>query len=128
MSKIKLTSTIVFVSIIIVIGIIGWALFFLTNITGKIALQWGNPVDPNPAAEIPEFQPFPDAGLSPGEGPGIGECEEAKLIRKFACSIYEEKYPKGCGFFSGRCKGIREVCELAQEEVEEKCSVSSDGE
>ena len=115
---------IIFVSIIIVIGIVGWVLFFLTNITGKVLLQWEHPVNPNPG-EIPEFSPFPDEPrLTPGEVK-ITECEETKLIRKFVCSVYEVKYPEGCGFWSGRCKGMREICELAQEKLEEKCSVSS---
>jgi len=90
--------------IIIVIGMVGWVLFFFTDITGKSVLQWDPPV--NSPAEIPEFSPFPDEPrLSPGEGPEVSGCDKAKISREFVCSIYEQKYPKGCGFFSGRCRG-----------------------
>ena len=72
---------------------------------------------------IPRLEPFPDEpGLSPPEE--ISECEGAKLIRGFICSVYEERYPNGCNFWSGRCRGIRDICELAQEGVEENCSLS----
>jgi len=125
--KRKLRFTALFISLLIVVGLMGWALVFYSSITGKAALQWEYPVlgtkfqestiaPPKIIPSVPEFSP-PEP---------ISECDEAKLIRKFVCDVYGEKYPDGCGFWSGRCKGVRELCELSQEEVEVKCEIFSD--
>ena len=123
MSKIKPKFMIVLVSIIIVISILGWVLFFFVSITGKIVFERIPPVDSDYSSAFVIIPPD-EPGLSPEEV-AISGCEGAKLIRKFVCSIYEEKYPQRCSFFSGKCKGMLGMCVLAQENVEEKCSVSS---
>ncbi len=109
---------------LIVVALIGWALFFYSSITGRASFQWQPPVDTSPDDNI-FLEPFPDErpGLSPGGEDQL--CEDAKVIRKFLCTqIYEGRYENSCGIFDFTCRGIRDLCLEAQTMVEEECGFS----
>jgi len=127
MSKKKGTRVIIFISLLIVVGLVGWALFLFDNITGEVILKWQHPVEsiigPNKDSEAPQqIQPSPLPEFTP-PAEEISECGIAKSVRKFVCDFYELNYPKGCNFWSGRCKAMREMCELAWREIDDKCGL-----
>ena len=114
---------IIFVSIIIVIGIVGWVLFLFVNITGKSVLQWEPPVDTDPFfSPPPETFPYSPSGGSVEQV--ISDCNKAKISREFVCSAWEDRYGSSCNFWQFSCKAIRDLCIEAQEEVEKMCSPS----
>jgi len=114
---------IIFISLIIVV-LAGVALFFYVGITGEVASEFIPPVDKDPfLSPLPKTFPY-EKDIDEQKAALIEKCETTKLIEEFVCSAYEKNYPKDCKFWSGRCKGMEDLCELAKDEVEKRCSPS----